>query len=82
MFSLQFRLFGLKPITDKGNGFEIEISVICNLCNHVFITPVLNEKELEDYYLENTFSKEIRESVLPLQRVWSLGIKRAKSDLN
>lgn len=70
--------FDWKPITDKGNGFEIEISVICNLCDHVFITPVLNEKELEDYYLKNTFSKEIRESALPTPEGMEFRDKRAK----
>ncbi len=67
-----------KPVTDKGNGFEIEISVKCNLCNHVFITPVLNEKELDNYYLENSFSKEIRESEIPTPEGMEFRDKRAK----
>ena len=47
-----------------------------------FNTPVLNEKELEDYYLENTFSKEIRESALPTPEGMEFRDKEQKDLIN
>jgi polysaccharide pyruvyl transferase WcaK-like protein/SAM-dependent methyltransferase len=52
--------YDIDQITDIGDKFTDERVKICMNCGLIFLSPRMDDTELQEYYLSNEFSKEFR----------------------
>lgn len=54
-----------QTITASGESFSHERAMLCSRCGLVFLNPRMTDDALEEYYLSDTFSKDLRGGSAP-----------------